>query len=68
MKVNAGKSKAMVLNREEGLECGVNVDGKRLEHMSEFKWVVLWINQVQIRQGVIGRWQVGGGLQVPLGP
>ena len=29
-KVNAGKSKAMVLNGEKGLECGVHVDGIHL--------------------------------------
>ena len=28
LKVNAGKSKVMVLNGEEGLECEVYVDGK----------------------------------------
>ena len=27
LKVNAGKSKVMVLNGEEGLECEVHVDG-----------------------------------------
>ena len=26
------------------------------------------MNQVQIGQNVVGRWQVGGGCQVPLGP
>ena len=38
LKVNAGKSKMMVLNGEEGLECGDDVDGIRLEHVSEFKY------------------------------
>ena len=28
-----------VLNREEGLECEVYVDGLRLEHVSEFKYL-----------------------------
>ena len=37
LKVNAGKSKVMVLNREEGLQCEVHVDGIHLEHVSEFK-------------------------------
>ena len=37
LKVNAGKSRVMVLNGEEGLECEVHVDGIRLEHVSEFK-------------------------------
>ena len=39
MKVNAGKSKVMVLNGEEELECEVHVDGIRLEHVSEFKYL-----------------------------
>ena len=37
LKVNAGKSKVMVLNGKEGLECEIHVDGIRLEHVSEFK-------------------------------
>ena len=39
LKVNAGKSKVMVLNGEEGLECEVQVDWIRLEHVSEFKYL-----------------------------
>ena len=38
LKVNAGKSKVMVLIGEEGLEWEVRVDGIRLEHVSEFKY------------------------------
>ena len=38
LKVTAGKSKVMVLNGEEGLECEVHIDGIRLEHVSEFKY------------------------------
>ena len=30
LKFNAGKSKVMVLNREEGLECEVNIDDIRM--------------------------------------
>ena len=37
LKVNAGKSKVMVLNGEEGKECKVHVDGISLEHVSELK-------------------------------
>ena len=40
LKVNAGKSNVLVLNGEEGLECEVHVDGARLEHVSEFKYLV----------------------------
>ena len=39
LKVNAGKSKVMVLNGEKGLECKVHVDGIRLEGVSEFKYL-----------------------------
>ena len=34
LKVNADKSKVMVLGGEEGLECEVCVGGIRLEHVS----------------------------------
>ena len=37
LKVNAGKSKVMVLAGDEGLEYEICVDGIRLEHVSEFK-------------------------------
>ena len=39
LKINAGKSKMIVLNGEEELECEVHVDGIRLEHVSEFKYL-----------------------------
>ena len=38
LKINAGKSKLMVLNGEDGLEYEVHIDGIRLEHVSEFKY------------------------------
>ena len=38
-KVNAGKSKVMVLNGEMGLECEVHIYGVRLQHVSEFKYL-----------------------------
>ena len=34
LKVNAGKSRVMVLNVEEGLECEAHVNGIHLEHAS----------------------------------
>ena len=39
MNVNAGKSKAIVLNKEQGLECEVHVDGIHLERVTEFKYL-----------------------------
>ena len=39
LKVNVGKSKVMVLDKEEGLECEICVAGTQLEKMSEFKYL-----------------------------
>ena len=39
LNVNAGRSKVMVMNGEEGLECKFQVDGVCLEHVSEFKYL-----------------------------
>ena len=39
MKVSAGKSKVMALDGEERLECKACVDGIRLEHVSELKYL-----------------------------
>ena len=69
LKVNAGKIKVVVMNGEEGLECEVHVDGVRLEHVSEFKYLGCGLDE----PGTDGaeysiRGQVGGGWQVSLGP
>ena len=37
LKVNTGKSKLMVLGREEGLKCKVYIGGIHLEHVLEYK-------------------------------
>ena len=56
--------------RKRGLKVGageeVQIDGIRLEHVLEFKylWCVL-DNQVQMGQSVVERWRMGGRLQVP---
>ena len=39
LKANTGKNKVMVLGGEERLECKVCIDGIRLEHVSEFKYL-----------------------------
>ena len=39
LKVNGGKSKVMILNGQEGLECEVHLDGICLKHVSEFKYL-----------------------------
>ena len=56
LKINAGESKVMVINGEDGLECEVHVNGVRLEHLSEFKYRdVFWTNQVQMERNAVGR-------------
>ena len=55
LKVNAGKSKVIVLGGDEGLEYEVYVDGIRLEHVSEFKYFrCVYMNQVLMRQSIVG--------------
>ena len=39
LKVNAGKSKVIVLGGEERLKCKVCEDRMRLEHVSDFKYL-----------------------------
>ena len=71
LKLNGSKSKVIVMNGEEGLECEpeVHIDEVCLEHVSEFKYLgCVRTKQVQIGQNVVGRWQVGGGWQVLSGP
>ena len=57
LKINAGKSKVMVLNGEEGLEYEVHIDGILLEHVWEFKIFVVFFltNQIQMGQSAVGR-------------
>ena len=43
LKVNADKSKVMMLGGEEGLAYESHVEGVQLEHVSEFKYLVLLI-------------------------
>ena len=45
LKVNPGKRKVMVLCGKEGLDCKVWADGIRLEHVSEFKYLVFILNE-----------------------
>ena len=49
LKVNADKSKVMVLNEGKGLECEVHVDGIRLENSRNLNiWDVFLTNQAQM--------------------
>ena len=64
LKVNAGKSKVMVLGREEGLECEVCVDGIRLEHVSEFKYLECLLDESCTDEAECSR-KVASGRSVP---
>ena len=44
LKVNAGKSKVMILIGEEGLGCEVYVDGIHLQHFLEFIYLGCVLN------------------------
>ena len=68
LKVNEGKNKVMVLGGEEGVECEVTCMGGDWRMRHNFSICdVFWMNQVQMKQSVLGRWQVGGGLHLLLG-
>ena len=60
LKVNEGKSKVIVLNGEEGLECEVYVDGISLEHVSEFKYLGCVLDESGTDGAKCGRKVVSG--------
>ena len=68
LKVKVGNSKVMLQNGEEGLECEVRVDGIRLRHVSEFKYLGFLTNKVLMELNVVGRWRVRGRWQLSSGP
>ena len=68
MKVNAFKSKVMVLNEEEGLECEVQRWDLFRVHLGIQIFGMCLDESGTIGQNVVGRWQVGGGWQMSLGP
>ena len=53
LRLSAGKSNMIILNRYEGLESEVHVDGIRLEH------VLFKTNQVQMEHNAVRRWHRG---------
>ena len=60
LKINADKSKVMMLNEEEGLECEVHADGIRFDHVSEFKYFGCVLNESGIDDAVSqegGEWK-----------
>ena len=60
LRVNAGKSKVMVLGGEEGLKCEVCVDGICLEHVSEFKYLICVLDESDTDEAEFSRKEVGG--------
>ena len=68
LKVNTCKSKVVVLDGEEGLECEVFADGIRLEHFSEFRYLRCVLDESCTDEAECSRRvRVRGGLQVQLG-
>ena len=66
LKVSADKSKVMVLNGEERLECKVHIDRIHLEHVSEFKYLGYVLDKSGIDGSECSRMVVSeGGWQMP---
>ena len=59
LKVNASKSKVMVMDGEESLECEAHVDGVRLEHVSEFKYLGCGLDEARTDGAECSRKLVG---------
>ena len=64
LKVNAGKSKVIVLGGEEGLECEVCIDGIRLERVSECKYLGCVLDESDTDEAECSR-KVASGRKVP---
>ena len=60
LKVNAGKSKVMVLGGEEGLECEISLKGIRLEYVLKIKYLGCVLDEAECSRKVAsGRRGVG---------
>ena len=53
----------MVLGGEEGSICEITVDGRQIEHVSEFKHVGFVLNELST-DGAECYWKVGSGRRV----
>ena len=53
LKVIGGKSKGIIMNEEEGLECEVYVDGVCLEHVFEFKYLECVLDEAECSRKVV---------------
>ena len=63
LKVNASKSKVIMLGVEEGLECEVCIYGIHLEHVSEFKYSGCVLDESGTDEAECSR-KVGSGRRV----
>ena len=69
LKVNADKTKVMLLGRDEGFKCEVRVDGTILEHTSEFKYLGYAVDEseaddAECRKKMVSERKVAGKLQL----
>ena len=62
LKVNAGKSKVMVLEGEERLECEVHVNGIRLQYVSKFKYFGYVLGESDCSRKVASGRRVAGAI------
>ena len=72
LKVNAGRSKVMVLGVEEGLESEVCVGGIHLEHLTEFKFLQYVLDEsgtdeAECSKKVVYGKRVAGAIRLMLG-
>ena len=61
LKVNAGKSKVMLLGWEERLECEVCINRTRLEHVWEFKYLGCVLDKSGIHESECNKNGMSGG-------
>ena len=63
LKVNAGKSKVMVQNGEEGLKYEVYVDGIHLDHVSKFKYLGCGLDESVCSRNVVSGRKIAGAIR-----
>ena len=64
LKVNASKSKVMVLNEEEELEYEVHVDGIHLEHVYKLKYLGCVLDKSGADEAECNRKNVANGRRI----
>ena len=63
LKLNSDKSKVMMLNVEEGLDCEICVAGMRSEHLSEFKYFGCDLDESECSRKVANGRRVEGAIR-----